>query len=247
MTLSQKGFLKWSQAVATSLLLLTTSGASAAETPPNGVTLNLEPTREHPRNSEGAFATLKSGRILFCYTEYYGGAADESPARIVRIHSDDQGRTWTQPVGLVENAGGKNVMSVSLLRLASGKLALFYLVKNSWIDCRPHLRVSSDDGATWSEAKRVLDAPGYFVLNNDRVIQTSKGRLILPLAFHRSRGSDPNSGKSFDERAITLWLYSDDEGATWQEATNWWALPFPSSSGLQEPGVVELGNGDLFA
>lgn len=247
MTLSQKSFLKRSQALAASLLVLTMSGASAAEIPPNGVTLNLEPTREHPRNSEGAFATLASGRIVFCYTEYYGGAADESPARIVRIHSDDQGRTWTQPVELVENTGGKNVMSVSLLRLASGKLALFYLVKNSWIDCRPHLRVSSDDGATWSEAKRVLDAPGYFVLNNDRVIQTSKGRLVMPLAFHRSRGSDPDSSKSFDARAITLWLYSDNEGATWQEAANWWAPPIPSRSGLQEPGVVELGNGDLFA
>lgn len=239
--------LKWSQAVAVGWSLLLVSYLGAAESPPSVVTLNLEPTSEHPRNSEGAFATLKSGRVIFCYTEYYGGAADESPARLVRIHSDDHGRTWSQPVLVVENTGGKNVMSVSLLRLASGKLALFYLVKNSWIDCRPHLRLSGDDGVTWSDARRVLDAPGYFVLNNDRVIQTSKGRLIMPLAFHRSRGSDPESSRSFDARAITLWLYSDDEGTTWQEAASWWALPVPSGSGLQEPGVVELGNGDLFA
>ena len=38
-------------------------------------------------------------------------------------------------------------------------------------------------GATWSAAKLILQAPGYFVLNNDRVIQTSKGGLIVPLAF----------------------------------------------------------------
>ena len=47
------------------------------------ITLNVDPTIEHPRNSEGSFATLKSGRVIFCYTQFYGGAADESPARIV--------------------------------------------------------------------------------------------------------------------------------------------------------------------
>lgn len=238
--------LKWLRAAA-GLLVLSISNVIAADAPANVVTLNIEPTAEHPRNSEGAFVTLMSGRVVFCCTEYYGGAHDESPARLVQIHSDDQGFTWSQPVVVVENTGGRNVMSISLLRLASGKLALFYLVKNSWIDCRPYLRTSVDEGATWSDAQRVLDAPGYFVLNNDRVIQTGAGRLLLPLAFHRSRGSDPDSSKSFDARAIALWLYSDDEGATWQEANNWWAAPAPSRSGLQEPGIVELENGGLFS
>ncbi len=211
------------------------------------VTLNVEPTKEHPRNSEGSFATLKSGRIIFCYSQFYGGAADESPARLVKIHSDDQGRTWSEPVTVVENTGGNNVMSVSLLRLASGKLAMFYCLKNSWLDCRPHMRVSTDEGETWSDAKLIQQAPGYFVLNNDRVIQLSTGRLIVPLAFHRSRGTDPHSSRSFDARAIAMWLYSDNEGATWSESTSWWAIPVRSGSGLQEPGVVELADGSIFS
>jgi sialidase-1 len=211
------------------------------------ITLNVDPTQEHPRNSEGSFATLKSGRVIFCYTQFYGGNADESPARIVKIHSDDQGRTWSPPVTVLENIGGNNVMSVSLLRLASGKLAMFYLLKNSWIDCRPYMLVSTDDGETWSKAQSILAAPGYFVMNNDRVIQTSKGRLIAPLAFHRSRGSDPHSSRSFDARAIAMWIYSDDEGTTWTESSSWWAMPVRSGSGLQEPGVVELADGSLFS
>ena len=227
--------------------LLMTLTAMAADSPPGETTLNLEPSREYPRNSEGSFATLSSGRIIFCYSQFYGGGGDESPARIVRIHSDDQGRTWSEPVVVVEKTGGHNVMSVSLLRLASGKLAMFYCVKNSWIDCRPHLRTSSDEGATWSDAKLILQAPGYFVMNNDRVIQTSKGRLIVPLAFHRSRGTDPETSKSWDSRAIAMWIYSDDEGTTWQEAASWWAMPVRSGSGLQEPGVVELADGALFS
>jgi hypothetical protein len=211
------------------------------------IVLNVEPTPENPRNSEGSFATLASGRIIFCYSQFYGGHADESPARIARIHSDDQGRTWSAPEVVVENHSGCNVMSVSLLRLASGKLAMFHIVKNSWLDCRPHMRISNDDGATWSESKPVFDAPGYFVLNNDRVIQTSKGRVLMPVAFHRSRAGDPKSSKSFDSRGIALWYYSDDEGATWHESATWWAMPVRSNSGLQEPGVLELPNGTLIS
>jgi sialidase-1 len=224
-----------------------TFGVLANAQPESIVTLNIEPTKENPRNSEGSFATLASGRVIFCYSQFYGGAADESPARIVRIHSDDQGRTWSAPVTVVENTGGNNVMSVSLLRLASGKLAMFYCIKNSWIDCRPHIRLSTDEGATWSEPRLAQQAPGYFVLNNDRVIQTSKGRIVMPLAFHRSRGTDPHSSKSWDARAIAMWRYSDDEGATWQESASWWAMPVPSGSGLQEPGVVERADGSLFS
>lgn len=227
--------------------ILAISIAVPAAQPESVVTLNVEPSKEHPRNSEGSFATFASGRVMFCYSQFYGGAADESPARIVRIHSDDQGRTWSGPQIIVENTGGANVMSVSLLRLASGKLAMFYCVKNSWIDCRPHMRVSGDDGATWTEPKLILDAPGYFVMNNDRVIQTTKGRIIVPLAFHRTRGTDPHTSKSWDARAITMWIYSDDEGATWKESSSWWAMPVKSGSGLQEPGVVECADGSLFS
>jgi hypothetical protein len=212
----------------------------------NAVTLNLEPTKENPRNSEGSFAQLKSGRIIFYYSQFYGGAQDGSPARIAGISSEDGGRTWSEPRTIVENEAGDNVMSVSLLRLKSGRLAFFYVVKNSWLDCRPHLRFSDDEAATWSEPKRILEAPGYFVLNNDRVGQLESGRLLVPLAFHRSRASDPESARSFDARAIAMWIYSDNEGETWQEAATWWAMPVRSGSGLQEPGVVELADGKLF-
>jgi hypothetical protein len=125
-------------------LALTLSASAAG----NAVVLNIEPSKENPRNSEGSFATLKSGRVIFYYTQFYGGGADNAPARIAGIHSDDQGRTWSAPRTVVENAGGENVMSVSLLRLQSGRLALFYLIKNNWLDCRPYIRLSADEGGS---------------------------------------------------------------------------------------------------
>jgi hypothetical protein len=94
----------------------------------------------------------------------------------------------------------------------------------------------------------MTQAPGYFVMNNDRVIQLGSGRLVAPLAFHRARNAAPHQSSSFDSRAIALWLLSDDEGLTWREAKDWLSLPAtPTRTGLQEPGVVELTDGDLLS
>lgn len=230
------------------IALLLAASLHAAE---NRVVLDIEPSKEFPRNSEGSFVTVKSGRILFLYTQFYGGGSDHSPARIVAIHSDDAGRAWSQePRTVIENQGGANVMSVSLLRLKSGKIALFYLVKNSLIDCRPYVRISADEAGTWSEPRLVVAAPGYFVLNNDRVIQLTNGRLVVPVAFHRSRHTDTNNcdyKNVFDSRALDLWYLSGDEGQTWVESETWLAAPAHCRSGLQEPGVVDLANGKVFS
>jgi sialidase-1 len=223
--------------------------AIAAATDGSSVVFNLEPAKEFPRNSEGAFITLKDGRLLFLYTQFYGGAADHSAARIVSITSGDGGRVWdATPRAVVENHGAENVMSVSLLRLSSGRIALFYLVKNSWLDCRPHVQFSDDEAATWTEPKLITNAPGYFVMNNDRVIQLASGRIIAPLAFHRARDINSRDAKSFDSRAIAVWQVSDDDGTTWKEAPQWLSLPVPASrTGLQEPGLVQLPDTTLLA
>ena len=76
-------------------------------------------------------------------------------------------------------------MSVSLLRLNNGAIALFYVRKNSLDDCHPQVRFSTDEAHTWSAPIPVIPSEkGYFVLNNDRVIQTTRGRLIAPVSLH---------------------------------------------------------------
>jgi len=208
---------------------------------------DLDPTPAHPRSTEGTFATLHSGRIIFDFSQFSGGQEDHSPSAIAEIYSDDQGRTWSEPRVVIPTGHYQNIMSVSLLRLASGKLARFHAVKQTkWLDCHAVMSVSTDEGATWSTPKLISEAPGYFVLNNDRVIQTASGRLIVPLGYHRSSGT-ADDRSSWDSRAITLWLYSDDEGATWKESKNWWGIPEASTSGLQEPGVVQTPDGSIYS
>lgn len=211
------------------------------------VVLDLPPKEGNPRNSEGSFVTLADGAVLFAYSRYRGESWDDAAeAVIAKRISRDGGETWSDEETLIEKEGAQNVMSVSFLRLQSGKIALFYLVKNNISDCYPGMRLSSDEGKTWTDPVRAIPAPGYFVVNNDRVIQTRSGRLIVPAALHRTKQLDLEHPKAFDGRGIAMWFYSDDEGATWTEAKTWWALPVHSSAGLQEPGVVEKKDGSLY-
>lgn len=214
------------------------------------IALELRHKRNNPRNSEGAFITLASGRILFVYTRYYGSSwSDIASAELAAVHSDDGGKTWSpRSRRVIPNEGGCNVMSPSLLRLRDGRIALFYLRTNDFHDCRLYLRTSGDEGKSWSDPTLCIPAPGYFIVNNDRVIQLNNGRLLIPAAYHRPKLDDlPLNWEAWDYRAATLFYYSDDGGASWKESSDWWSLPVRNRSGMQEPGVVELADGSLYA
>lgn len=222
------------------VLLLPGLCACAQPASPVEQVLVLPPSGQNPRNSEGDFAQLNDGRILFIYTHFTGGGADESAAYLAARASSDGGRTWTaEDTIIVPNEGRQNVMSVSLLRLKSGEIALFYLRKNSDEDCRPYLRRSTDEGKTWGEPALCIPREGYFVVNNDRVVQLTTGRLVIPAALH----SLP--GKGFIGRGISMCFLSDDNGQTWRQSATTLEAPPDSGSGLQEPGVIELKDGRL--
>lgn len=205
----------------------------------------LPPGPDNPRNSEGDFIHLKDGRLLFVYTHFTGGAGDHAKAHLAGRYSADGGQSWTaEDQTILANEGGMNVMSVSLLRLADGRIAMFYLRKNSQADCRPFLRISDDEAETWSEPVAVVPDvdTGYYVLNNDRVIQLDSGRLVAPLAQHYD-----STSQKWDPNARQLCYFSDDAGKTWTRGAD---APAPDPVAgkavlTQEPGVVELKDGRL--
>jgi Neuraminidase (sialidase) len=140
---------------------------------------------------------------------------------------------------ILPNEAQMNVMSVSLLRLKSGQIALLYLRKNSLEDCRAYLRISKDEGQSWGEPQLCIPDQGYFVVNNDRLIQLASGRLLIPAARHNVPG-----GK-WTGRGVAVCYFSDDEGRTWRAGQSQLEGPPSSRTGLQEPGVVELKDGRL--
>ncbi len=206
----------------------------------------LAPKEGNPRNSEGDFVRLEDGRILYVSTRFESGTGDHASATLASRISEDGGATWSDDdVTVVPNEGGMNVMSVSLLRLKDNRIAMFYLRKNSMSDCRPVVRFSSDETETWSDPVEIVaaDMAGYYVLNNDRVIQLSGGRLIVPVALHRT----PDQEK-MDWHAKVGCFFSDDAGATWQRSQTMIAGTLADGQRImaQEPGVVERRDGSLW-
>jgi sialidase-1 len=224
------------------VLLLVGIRAAADEGPgPLEKHLVLRPTKENPRNSEGAFVRLKDRRILFVYS-HFSGRGDEAAADLVARISPDGGRTWGEPKQVVPREGALNVMSVSLLRLADGRIAMFYAVKNSMSDCRMSMRSSSDEAATWGRPTHCLPEEGYFVVNNDRVIQLKSGRLVVPAAQHHYAATKDAPATARGEATCFI---SDDSGASWRRARSTLTAPLKSRAGFQEPAVVELKDGRL--
>jgi len=222
--------------------LVAASAVSAQSNPGFRTLLVIEPTREHPRNSEGDVIELKDGRLCLVYSRFNGGTEDDAPAEITMRTSPDDGKTWSTDRVLVSGGSKMNIMSVSLLRLPSGEILLFYLRKNAWNDMPMMVQRSKDELQTLSEPVRVTVDDGYHVVNNARVPRLSTGRLVVPAALHPC---PDGTSKTWSARAIPRAFLSDDDGRTWRgDFSNVKTEP-DRSVVLQEPGVVELKDGRL--
>ena len=209
----------------------------------------LKHSGENPRNSEGSFVELSGGRIYFAYTRYCGeDSFDDCNADIYAIISSDEGTTWSAPELVVKNTR-RNVMSVSLLRLQDGRIAMHYLEKSDimgydFCECRPKIIFSSDECATWSTPVDIADVPCiYYVGNNERLVQLKSGRIIIPYSHHFYKVSGKRSGIG---DGTGVFAYSDDGGVTWQHSADRVYPPYGVTGGLMEPGVVELADGSLY-
>jgi hypothetical protein len=204
--------------------------------------LTIEPTKDNPRNSEGDIIELKDGRLCLIYTRFTGGGSDDAAADLAMRVSQDRGQSWSGDKIVVPHTGGLNVMSVSLLRLAGGEIALFYLHKASEEDCRPLMCISADEAQTWSEPTVcITDEVGYYVLNNDRAVQLHSGRLVLPVAWHQG------PGRKRDSAGVIMCYLSDGNGKTWRRSKGSFQGYAPDGRRItvQEPGVIDLKDGRL--
>lgn len=235
---------------------------------PGGSVFDLPPRAEASRNSEGAFIDLKDGGVLFIYSRFdqssdpVAGAEDSAKSRLAARVSRDRGVTWSADavISTPEEETAMNVMAVSMLPMQNGDIGLFYSLRRSWTDTRAYLRRSSDDGRTWSTPVRIQSKAGYWVVEQDRAVRLSSGRIIVPTALHPERttitpeeavavrmDASPWRSRKIDQRGETSFFLSDDDGRTWRESTTHLYLNSPySRTGLQEPGVVELRPGVIW-
>ncbi len=205
-----------------------------------------QPENNNPRNSEGAFLSLGNGTIMFAFSRFRGtDAADYAASDIYAMFSDDEGESFGEcrPILTCEEEGAINIMSVSLMHMQNEDIGVFYLVKETKKRVQMFHRRSKDYGKTWEE--RVLCTPldGVLVVNNDRVIRLSNGDIVIPAANHVL------TEDFYEEYAEFRCFYSEDDGVTWKQAEGRCNMPYfkHSGSGLQEPGILEIKPGILWA
>ena len=217
--------------------------------------LDISPSKENPRNSEGAFLETDHGELLFAYSRFNGASwHDDAACDIALIRSHDNGLHWSREEIIVhaKEFKAENVMSVSALRLNNGDLAFFFLIKkkNGTIDFG--LIRTDDDGASFLPAAECgrKYIPGYYVMNNDRVERLKNGRVIFPLGQHRMAvPSNGSNFQEFDSFSASVFFEFDEQHMEVR------ALPGKillnetgySSTGVQEPGIIELKNGVIWA
>lgn len=215
------------------------------------LTHQIPPTENNPRNSEGAFLRGKRGEILFAYSRYTGTSNDDhATCDIALIRSTDEGVTWSEPqiIAPASFFGVANVMSVSALIQQNEDLAFYFLIKENDFSTTLGRAVSSDGENFLTERCHLEATPGYYVINNDRLVRLKSGRILAPAAYMTSQENEEHTATKKPITSRAMLLYSDDDGATFR-ATGWKYRTYDKINeyyGLQEPGVIEYEDGSLY-
>lgn len=207
---------------------------------------------DNPRNSEGDFAVLKDGSILFAYSRYHGSSPeDHDPCDIAGMISHDGGENFEHLPYLLassEEHSTENIMSVSLCRLDDGTLCLFYLAKFG-ANSVYYMRRAAEDETHFGKPEVCIDFTDdiYYVINNCRVLKLPDGSLLVPAACHDI--INRNSARNMTYFAKSRIFGCDSNGKNWHAVSDYIEMPNAghSGTGLQEPGLALLPDGRLYA
>lgn len=183
---------------------------------------------------------IDDGRLLMVGQDKM---ATTTHTKILSSFSEDGGFTWSTPTELnlpeINNAMHR---MPNLVKLANGRILL--LLHRRVVDAGgvPAVCYSDDGGVTWSTPVRLReeDETSTFLMN-DRAIQLSSGRIVVPVA----RGIDADGSSAAEgTNSYVGSYYSDDNGMTWS-VSNFITHSTSDWRGAQEPATVELSNGNV--
>lgn len=194
--------------------------------------------------------------------------------------SRDGGRSWGEQYPIVTASGKptERARGTSIIRLHSGRIALHYGQFEGDVEKKPGGQAnhdneyielcctSDDEGKTWSEPCALNHPAARGSPMYDVMLQTSSGRLILPVrACYAGRLSEKEASRiqgtaaghpvgtgsegQYPQMDIAYVYYSDDEGRTWRRSANH-VLVWPENGKLgvyplDEPTVAQATDGRL--
>jgi len=163
--------------------------------------------------------------------------------------SHDGGRSWSSMLIMEKSKEQWGASNPTVILQNSGRILILY---NVWKpgrgqnagNCRPGkfdnqiwLRYSDDNGNTWSKVKNITRQArdfkrwGHATLGPGHGIQTSKGRLVVPV-------NEPGIIDTSKVRSISFVIFSDDGGNNWKRGQN---INVPTN----ENQIVELDDGRI--
>jgi len=203
------------------------------------------PAHRSPIGIYGGMIATPSGKLLIAFTDSFK-----------MCRSTDGGKTWSER---------KDLDIPDKTNKISGAIRLRDKTIGIWTEGGPWFWKSNDMGRTWS--KRVKTGSSGYPYAGNSMIETSTGRLILPVREGHSvsgrlwKGARA-VGTTHDgtrvgveghahamEMDITLVHYSDDKGKTWKRSSGdviiWKDDGYGGMWPCDEPNVAELSDGRL--
>jgi sialidase-1 len=168
----------------------------------------------------------------------------------VILISRDEGKTWTDKVHLSMEKNFDGFISdggTSLLRWENGSVVYIVhrhgaLYGGTGSHGIPVIAITNDSGKNWSKLCPIDNIEDECYVMNQRLIQLSSGRLVLPVSFrdpdisHEAylEGGSPSIGRCY---------ISDDNGHNFRLAAG--IVRQKTQRGVQEPCVAEIGENNL--
>lgn len=176
----------------------------------------------------GRMIQLQDGRLM---------AASESRWKVTASYSDDMGETWSPQETIITPPDGWAYFDVDLVQLSDGKILITY--NNCYPDFAPggrwgvRVRISEDNGATWSDDIVVYDGEPVFHDGTwePNILELPSGELHL---YVSDEAPYTNSG----EQCIQLFK-SFDKGYTWEGPQS---ISFRAGARDGMPTAVLLGD-----
>lgn len=174
-----------------------------------------------------------------------------SDGKIVGAYSDDDGRSWSEPVTVLDTPvqfDGDPCLIVD------GKRLLVYgssvIPPNKINKSQIWMAASDDDGVTWSIPEEIETRFKYFVGKRHIGLRLKDGTLVMPASYDiwAETGTPAKTEGEMDLKAGVM--LSKDGGRVWRPYIDLHLFapkvtPY-STGGVVEPAIVELASGELY-
>lgn len=190
-------------------------------------------------NHAPSVTRMSDGRLL---AAWFSGPYEASVHQVILgCYSADEGAAWSE-AEVLHDAPRRSDFDPAFI--ADGRRTWMFFTVGRWdrypfvglrdvereevgvASYKLYARITSDSGATWSDARQILDEVSWGCRSNG--IRLTGGELLLPV-YH------------FGTQTAAV-VRSDDEGRTWTRHGN--ILP-PGKIGANEPTATQLPTGEI--